>query len=374
MSIGANIKKCRKERGYTQRELADMIGVSTQAISKWETDVGAPDISQIVPLASVLEVTTDTLFGYGDPEKTDNYGRAKDSYHRLSVFRSRRYSEENHYEEAKPYFESHPKNTEAAAICLKNLVELIVTGKTKDRSRGELSTEIERYAGCIFKYETDADNYFLAHFMLARGYSALEEHESAAQILSRVPVTFGDRLYWEAEIAQADGDYDTAMAKCRESFSMKARYVSRCIRMAGEISEDRDEISGLRERVKYEEYMLRILDAFLSGGDYLPCRQVFQKYSLLCGMVYNYLRLGEYELAVTRAEMLFVGREEFLSFIEDTSGKTSLLFKNSDSDEYRRETKDSLDGYVTMSARHLRMIPDYENNERITSLLEKFGL
>ena len=39
MSIGQNIKKYRKEKGYTQRELADLIGVSVQAISKWETEI-----------------------------------------------------------------------------------------------------------------------------------------------------------------------------------------------------------------------------------------------------------------------------------------------------------------------------------------------
>ena len=39
MSIGQNIKKYRKEKGYTQRELADLIGVSVQSVSKWETGV-----------------------------------------------------------------------------------------------------------------------------------------------------------------------------------------------------------------------------------------------------------------------------------------------------------------------------------------------
>ncbi|MBQ8439496.1 MAG: helix-turn-helix transcriptional regulator, partial [Clostridia bacterium] len=43
MSIGQNIKKYLKEKGYNQRYLADMIGVSVQSISKWETDVGATD-------------------------------------------------------------------------------------------------------------------------------------------------------------------------------------------------------------------------------------------------------------------------------------------------------------------------------------------
>ena len=55
MSIEHNIKKYRKENGYTQRSLADLI-VSVQVISKWETETGAPDISQVVPLTSVLAV------------------------------------------------------------------------------------------------------------------------------------------------------------------------------------------------------------------------------------------------------------------------------------------------------------------------------
>ena len=39
MSIGTNIKIFRKNNGYTQRELAERVGVSTQAISKWETEI-----------------------------------------------------------------------------------------------------------------------------------------------------------------------------------------------------------------------------------------------------------------------------------------------------------------------------------------------
>ena len=47
MTIGQTIKLYRKEKALTQGQLAELIGVSTQAISKWETDAGMPDISQI---------------------------------------------------------------------------------------------------------------------------------------------------------------------------------------------------------------------------------------------------------------------------------------------------------------------------------------
>lgn len=62
-SMGRIIKRLRKERNLTQEELAERLNISAPAISKWENDTSMPDISQIVPLASVFEVRTDVLFG-----------------------------------------------------------------------------------------------------------------------------------------------------------------------------------------------------------------------------------------------------------------------------------------------------------------------
>lgn len=62
-TMGEIIKKLRKERNLTQEELAEQIGVTSQAVSKWENNTGMPDISQIIPLASVFDVSTDILFG-----------------------------------------------------------------------------------------------------------------------------------------------------------------------------------------------------------------------------------------------------------------------------------------------------------------------
>ena len=68
MTFGQRIKHYRKNLGYTQSELAEAIGVTTQAISKWETDSSMPDISQIVPLARILATTTDILLGMDESE------------------------------------------------------------------------------------------------------------------------------------------------------------------------------------------------------------------------------------------------------------------------------------------------------------------
>lgn len=65
MSLGSNIKKYRKELGLTQEELAGILCVTNQAVSKWESEAGLPDTAQIVPLARALNVSTDALFGFG---------------------------------------------------------------------------------------------------------------------------------------------------------------------------------------------------------------------------------------------------------------------------------------------------------------------
>ena len=54
---GAAIKQLREQRNLTQAELADKLGVSSKAISKWETGKGLPDISLLKPLAQALGIS-----------------------------------------------------------------------------------------------------------------------------------------------------------------------------------------------------------------------------------------------------------------------------------------------------------------------------
>lgn len=54
---GATIKSLREKKGITQAQLADLIGISSKAVSKWETAKGLPDITLIEPLAKALSVS-----------------------------------------------------------------------------------------------------------------------------------------------------------------------------------------------------------------------------------------------------------------------------------------------------------------------------
>lgn len=60
-TIGNRISKYRKEKGMTQEELAGKLGVSSQAVSKWENDASCPDISLLPELCRILGISTDEL-------------------------------------------------------------------------------------------------------------------------------------------------------------------------------------------------------------------------------------------------------------------------------------------------------------------------
>ena len=59
MTIGATIRQLRREQDITQEQLAEALGITSRAVSQWECDRTAPDISQLPALANFFEVTTD---------------------------------------------------------------------------------------------------------------------------------------------------------------------------------------------------------------------------------------------------------------------------------------------------------------------------
>jgi Predicted transcriptional regulators len=63
ITINENLKKFRREKGNTQQELADHLGISIQAVSKWECGDGYPDITLIPAIALYYKVTSDELLG-----------------------------------------------------------------------------------------------------------------------------------------------------------------------------------------------------------------------------------------------------------------------------------------------------------------------
>lgn len=70
MTLGDKLSKLRKENNYTQEQLADILGVSRQAISKWESDISYPETDKLIRMSELFDCSLDYLLK--DAEETDS--------------------------------------------------------------------------------------------------------------------------------------------------------------------------------------------------------------------------------------------------------------------------------------------------------------
>ena len=69
MSLGERIKEQRKSSGLSQEKLAEFVGVSRQAVTKWETGQSAPSTENLFKLAEIFGTTVDILLASDEDEK-----------------------------------------------------------------------------------------------------------------------------------------------------------------------------------------------------------------------------------------------------------------------------------------------------------------
>lgn len=69
MNMADRIQYLRKAKGISQEELAEKVGVSRQAVSKWESEQSMPDLEKIIAMSDFFEVTTDYLLKGIEPAK-----------------------------------------------------------------------------------------------------------------------------------------------------------------------------------------------------------------------------------------------------------------------------------------------------------------
>lgn len=72
MNIADRIQSLRKSKGISQEQLADVVGVSRQAVSKWESEQTIPDLDKIILMSEYFEVTTDYILKGIEPAALEN--------------------------------------------------------------------------------------------------------------------------------------------------------------------------------------------------------------------------------------------------------------------------------------------------------------
>ena len=334
MTFGQRLKAFRKNEGWTQQDLADMIGVSTQAISKWETDAGMPDISQIVPLSRALNISTDILLSVVDDNDTKEFEKIYKKCMEIETLSPCKWPPEPKEAEKGfrlmyDYFCTHPTNPKAAKYLL-DMTELYF-GKLDIFDEATTVKECERFANCIFRFSEDADLHAEARFLIASVYMRIRQKGKANEALSKMPFKYGDRAYFSAEVAKLGGDYASTEKFCKESFTYRARFLIKSISLVASLPN-----KTIQEQIELEEYMLRIINALLSGGDHLTFNQVYQKLRLLCGIIGKHLKLENEARAVECFEELIEASKDYLALASNSSNCSCLMLNDDGLERYSK--------------------------------------
>ena len=71
MTLGQRIQELRRQAGLTQEQLAERMGVTRQAVSKWESDGGVPELDTLIAMSRLFHVTIGQLLGVEEAPQGD---------------------------------------------------------------------------------------------------------------------------------------------------------------------------------------------------------------------------------------------------------------------------------------------------------------
>ena len=193
MKKNNKIRQLRKQRGITQVQLAEAIGISFQAISKWENGIALPDITLAPALASYFGVTMDELFDYNLRETEEKIEEICDNAYMFrsdDPARSREILEDG--------LKAYPDND----ILLNNL--LYVTDSEKDPD------EVIRVASRLIDSTSHEDVRYDALRFLAEAYKQKGDMESAEAAIEQIPEIYFSKLSVAAWILTGKKRYEAA--------------------------------------------------------------------------------------------------------------------------------------------------------------------
>ena len=238
MNIGNKIKELRKSCGITQEQLANSIGVSFQAVSKWENNIALPDITLAPVLASYFGVSIDELFGYNTEKIREKV---------LSIARRTVKFRESNQSEGIKIIEEGLKEYPNNDILLENLLYLIDYCNDPDKTIEIASKIIDITKDNSIKYD--------ALRFLAYAYKYKGDLESARKSLEQIPEIYFSRLSEMAYILSGEEKMNAAQKQ-------KGISLSTLIEMQTRIAECHIDNKDMRSALKEYEIALNLLELF----------------------------------------------------------------------------------------------------------------
>ncbi|MDE7244083.1 MAG: helix-turn-helix domain-containing protein, partial [Oscillospiraceae bacterium] len=193
LKLGENIKALRKAKNISQEVLAQYLGVSFQAVSKWENGAALPDVTLIPAIALFFGVSTDQLFDINLLEIEKQIDEIR--------FRAADCRDKDP-EEAEQILRDGLKKFPGNDILLNNLLYVL---------RGP-ERRAERITICksIIEGTRDDEVKYDAHRILAKTYQAIGEYELAKAELERIPELYFTKLQIQALLLEGEDIFKPA--------------------------------------------------------------------------------------------------------------------------------------------------------------------
>ncbi|MBQ4322620.1 MAG: helix-turn-helix transcriptional regulator [Clostridia bacterium] len=181
LTIGTNIKRLRIAKGLTQEQLAELLTISTAAVSKWESKNSYPDITMLFPLAEIFGVTVDELLGYDEAKAKADVDEILTKYHKL-------YSE-GRFSEGEVLIASARKKYPHDYRIMNTYMWDKAGGSAGNKAETLLKhkDEFTQICDCILESCTQDDLRAEAINMKAKLLHAAGETDAALEILSKLP-------------------------------------------------------------------------------------------------------------------------------------------------------------------------------------------
>lgn len=199
LNIGGNLRRLRRERDLTQEELAEVLNVSFQAVSKWERGDSYPDITLLPGIASFFGVSIDDLLGMNELLRAEKI----EEIHRLAA---RRMSEGTHEDMAAVYREGLKRFPNDESL-MRGLTDALIGIRKGDAgvSRDEALEAIAVYERML-KYSSNDfyRNHARASLPGAYFLAGEREREKAAEEAQKLPSIYDTREYTLIHVTRGD--------------------------------------------------------------------------------------------------------------------------------------------------------------------------
>lgn len=255
--FGENLKKLRKSKDLTQETLADFLGMSFQAISKWERGETYPDITMLPIIANFFGVTVDSLLGTDSILKDAKIKEYQEKYSRLWF--------EGRIDEIRDMLKTATNEFPGNYDLLSKYMNALIQAKHEDEYLISIQSEVQRVYDTIQNYCTvDSIRIWTKKLMCRylRDLSLIKNSgvdiSDAEKILEQLPIMQNTRDY-EAMYMYPHDDEKRAAA-C-------ANGISEMLRLFGEIM-NRKHKNFLDADDNISEAYLSLVEAVMPDGDY----------------------------------------------------------------------------------------------------------